>query len=89
MPSLCADLQKACSRGDAKAALAIQQRLQPLIAALELESNPGPVKHALHVLHGISPEMRLPLTPVSPATARAIEAALARLAYAAAMPKPT
>lgn len=79
VPSLCVGLQKACSRGDAKAALAIQQRLHPLIAALERESNPGPVKHALHLLHGISPEMRLPLVPVTPATAQAIETALAGL----------
>jgi len=79
VPSLCVDLANACRRGDAKTALAIQQRLQPLIAALELESNPGPVKRAMHVLHGINPDMRLPLVPVSPATAKAIEAALAGL----------
>lgn len=76
-PSLCVDLQKACRRGDAVTALAIQQRLQPLIAALERETNPGPVKHALHVLHGISPEMRLPLVPVTPATAEAVETSMA------------
>jgi len=79
VPNLCVDLQKAWLRGDAKAAMAIQQRLQPLIAALELESYPGPVKHALHVLHGASAEMRLPLVPVSRATAHAIEAAVASL----------
>jgi len=79
VPSLCVDLANACVRGDANTALTIQRRLQPLIAALELETNPGPVKHALHMLHGTSAETRLPLVPVSPATAHAIEAALAGL----------
>ena len=76
VPSICVDLANACVRGDVNTALTIQRRLQPLIAALEMETNPGPVKHALHVLHGTSAETRLPLVPVSPATARAIEAAL-------------
>ncbi|HEY9211524.1 MAG TPA: 4-hydroxy-tetrahydrodipicolinate synthase [Ancylobacter sp.] len=75
-PRLCAELNAACRCEDVPAARAIQARLQPLIAALERETNPGPVKHALHVLRGLPPGLRLPLVPVARATAEAIEVAL-------------
>ncbi len=75
-PRLCAELNAACRRDDVPAARVMQARLQPLIAALERETNPGPVKHALHVLRGLPPGLRLPLVPVARATAEAIEVAL-------------
>jgi 4-hydroxy-tetrahydrodipicolinate synthase len=58
---------------------AIHHRLRPLIAALELESNPVPVKYALHLALGLSPDVRLPLTPVRPETATAIRKAMLAL----------
>jgi 4-hydroxy-tetrahydrodipicolinate synthase len=44
---------------------AIDQRLQPLHQALFLESNPIPVKWALHQMGLIPSGIRLPLTPLS------------------------
>jgi 4-hydroxy-tetrahydrodipicolinate synthase len=50
----------------------VHQRLLPLFKALFLESNPGPVKCLLSAMGLIENELRLPLVPVEPATARAI-----------------
>lgn len=63
---------------------AIHRRLHPIFKALFLETNPGPVKHALSVLGLTTGELRLPLVPVRPETARAVEAALEGVA---AMPR--
>jgi 4-hydroxy-tetrahydrodipicolinate synthase len=41
-----------------------------------VETNPAPVKHALSVLGFMTDELRLPLVPVTPPSARIIEAAL-------------
>jgi len=57
---------------------AIHRRLHPIFRALFLETNPGPVKHALSVLGLTSGEIRLPLVPVRPETAKAVEDALER-----------
>ena len=78
-PRLCADFQNACLKGDYKTALALQDRLMPLHDALFVETNPGPVKYAAWRLGMIgSPECRLPLAPVSEATKKAVDEALAR-----------
>ena len=78
-PRLCSDFQNACLRGDYKTALALHDRLMPLHDALFVETNPGPVKHAAWRLGLIgSPECRLPLGPVSEASKKAVDEALAR-----------
>jgi 4-hydroxy-tetrahydrodipicolinate synthase len=79
-PRLCAEFQSACLKGDWKAALALHDRLMPLHDALFVETNPGPVKYAVWRL-GVtgSPEARLPLAPVSEATMKAVDAALAQV----------
>ena len=51
----------------------------PLFEVLFIESNPGPVKYAVSRLGFCSPEMRLPLVPVSEATKTAVDAVLAQL----------
>ena len=80
VPSLCRDLQGACRGKSWLEARAIQHRLQPLLDALAREIDPGPVKHALSLLHpGFPPETRLPLVGVVPPTASGIAAALAGL----------
>jgi 4-hydroxy-tetrahydrodipicolinate synthase len=79
-PRLCVELHDACRAGDHHTARAIHHRLRPLIAALELESNPIPVKYALHLALGLSADVRLPLTPVQPETADAIREAMLTLA---------
>lgn len=75
-PRLCADLHRACRGGDHHSARVIQHRLRPLIAALERDTNPVPIKHALHRLLGLSAEVRLPLTSLMPEGERAIDDAL-------------
>jgi 4-hydroxy-tetrahydrodipicolinate synthase len=47
-----------------------------LIRSLFIETNPGPVKAALHVMARIGPELRLPLVPVSEATLNKVREAL-------------
>jgi 4-hydroxy-tetrahydrodipicolinate synthase len=66
----------AAARSDLAAARALHARLYPLTKAMFIETNPGPVKHALHLLGFIADELRLPLVPVSTENGRAIEEAL-------------
>src|SRR5215831_9111768 len=79
-PRLCSTFQDACRGGDYAAAQQLHDRLMPLHDALFVETNPGPVKYAVWRL-GItaSPECRLPLAPVSEATMRTVDAALAQV----------
>jgi len=78
-PRLCAEFQNACLAGDYKAALALQDRLMPLHDAMFCEANPGPVKYAASVLGLCEADVRLPLAPISQASQRIVEAALARV----------
>lgn len=76
-PRLCADFQNACLLGDWDAALALNDRLFPLHAALFTDASPGPTKYALgKVRPGFSPDLRLPLTPASDASRKAVDSAL-------------
>jgi 4-hydroxy-tetrahydrodipicolinate synthase len=77
-PRLCADFQKACLTGDWKGALALQDRLFPLHAALFSDASPGPVKYALtRTMPDFPAELRLPMTWPSEASRQAVDAALA------------
>jgi 4-hydroxy-tetrahydrodipicolinate synthase len=51
-------------------------RLMPLMDANFLETNPAPVKAALHLMGRIHDVLRLPLLPVSETTRLALRAAL-------------
>ena len=76
-PRLCADFQNACLAGDWEGALALQDRLYPLHAALFSDASPGPAKYALSRLRpGFPDGLRLPMTPPSAASRRAVDAAL-------------
>ena len=75
-PKLCAEFQAACARGDYAAALALQDRLYPLHAALFTDASPGPAKYALAELGRMTVETRLPITPPSAAARAAVDAAL-------------
>jgi 4-hydroxy-tetrahydrodipicolinate synthase len=76
-PRLCADFQTACLDGRWADALALQDRLFPLHAALFSDASPGPVKYALsRVRPGFTPDLRLPMTAPSEASRRAVDAAL-------------
>jgi 4-hydroxy-tetrahydrodipicolinate synthase len=77
-PKLCADFQNACLSHNYKAALELHELLMPLHDALFVETNPAPVKYAAWRLGLIeSPECRLPLAPVTEATKKAVDEALA------------
>ena len=76
-PRLCADFQEACMSGDWPKALELQDRLYPLHAALFSDASPGPVKYALSRVRPDFPSaLRLPMTPPSEASRRAVDAAL-------------
>jgi 4-hydroxy-tetrahydrodipicolinate synthase len=66
------------------AAAMINERLDTLHKALFVESNPIPVKWALHRMGLIGPGVRLPLTPLSPGLRATVEAAM----QAAGVPLP-
>lgn len=71
-------IHEAFARGRTAEAEATHRRLFPVFRALFLETNPGPVKHALALL-GLAPaEIRLPLVSVRPETGTAVAEALER-----------
>jgi 4-hydroxy-tetrahydrodipicolinate synthase len=78
-PRLCAEMQTAWAEGDVKKAMAIQARLVPLHDAMFVESNPGPVKYAASLLGFGTNICRLPLAPISDATAAQVRAAMVGL----------
>jgi 4-hydroxy-tetrahydrodipicolinate synthase len=75
-PRLCAEFQDACLAGGWKEALELQDRLYPLHAALFSDASPGPAKYALSRIRDFPLELRLPMTPPSDASRRAVDAAL-------------
>jgi 4-hydroxy-tetrahydrodipicolinate synthase len=78
-PRLCAEFQNACLKGDYATALKLQDKLMALHDVLFIETNPSPVKYAASRLGLCSAETRLPLVPLTEATKKAVDAALARL----------
>lgn len=80
VPAAWTALQQAMEEKNWERAKFISGRLRPLSSALRLETNPAPLKYALSLLHSwFKPEVRLPLTPITEDTAKAIREALARL----------
>jgi 4-hydroxy-tetrahydrodipicolinate synthase len=84
-PALCAALHQAWDVADLVTLRGITQTLAPLHAALFLESNPIPVKRALHRLGLITDELRLPLTPLGAEADVRLRAALESVAPAEGM----
>jgi 4-hydroxy-tetrahydrodipicolinate synthase len=64
VPGLCADMLAAAARNDWDTAREIHFRTFGLTEALFCETNPIPVKAALAMMDLISPEIRLPMTPL-------------------------
>jgi len=64
-PRACADLHEAWQKGDARRAMAINERLAPLHDALFCETSPAPVKFAASLLDKSTPDVRLPLVAAS------------------------
>ncbi len=83
LPGLCAQFQKACADGRWSDALALQDRLFPLHAALFSDASPGPIKYALSRLYpDFPPELRMPMTWPSEASRKAVDAALTHVGAA-------
>lgn len=77
-PRLCADFQNAMLSGDWATALALNDKLYPLHAALFSDASPGPTKYALSRVRPDFPSgLRLPMTWPSEASRQAVDAALA------------
>lgn len=83
VPSGLQRMMRRFAAGDAEEARRIHLALFPLMKTLFIETNPGPVKHALAHLGLIRDELRLPLAPVTPASARMIDEAVDRVLAAA------
>jgi 4-hydroxy-tetrahydrodipicolinate synthase len=81
-PKLCAQFQAATLAGDFRTALAINDRLYPLHAALFSDASPGPTKYALARLGRMTPDVRLPICLPSSASMAAVDAALAHAGLA-------
>ncbi len=75
-PRLMHELCVAAIAGDTRRAMEIQLRLMPVHKHLFAEANPIPVKWALQRMGLCGGTMRLPMTPLSPASEPVVEAAL-------------
>lgn len=75
-PRLMHELCMVAIAGDAKGAMQLQRRLMPLHRNLFVEANPIPVKWALSRLGRCGGTLRLPLTPLTPASQAKVEQAL-------------
>jgi 4-hydroxy-tetrahydrodipicolinate synthase len=76
-PALCSEFQLACLAGNFRLALQLQDRVMPLHDALFVESNPGPVKYAASKLGLCNGDTRLPLAPMTAASRKKVDDALA------------
>lgn len=75
-PRLMHEMCMAAVAGDAAQAMSIQLQLLHLHKHLFVEANPIPVKWAMARMGLCGPTLRLPMTPLEPANAPAVEAAL-------------
>ena len=78
-PRKMADLCAAALKGDIEGARKHQLELQPLHRMLFIESNPIPVKMALHQMGLFGPEIRAPLTTMTEANAAKLKEELGKL----------
>ena len=76
-PKLCAEFQAASLAGDMAKAHNINEKLFALHLALFSDASPGPVKYAMtRIIDWMTPDLRLPMTPPSDASRKAVDAAL-------------
>ncbi len=78
-PRMMADLVAAARAGELARARDLQVKLNNLHRLLFVESNPIPVKWALHLMGLFGPELRLPLVQMSEANAGKLRAELQKL----------
>jgi 4-hydroxy-tetrahydrodipicolinate synthase len=65
MPGEMRAMVSAALEGNYARAREIHYKMLPLMRALFIETNPIPIKHAMSLLKKCSPEVRMPLTPMS------------------------
>ncbi|GAB0118148.1 4-hydroxy-tetrahydrodipicolinate synthase [Acidisoma sp. 7E03] len=75
-PRLLAEMHTAWQEGNVARAMQIQERLVPLHDAMFVETNPGPVKYAAHLLGFGAADCRLPLAPIADTTRAQVQAAM-------------
>ncbi len=78
VPRAMKELVAADRRGDAAGAVERQVRMAELNRAMFVETNPAPVKAALALAGRCTPELRLPLAPLSEASLAKVREAMAR-----------
>ena len=66
VPAQTAQLIKLFEDGKIEESRKIYYQLLPLVKAMFIETNPGPVKQALGMMGLVKPELRLPLSPMLP-----------------------
>jgi 4-hydroxy-tetrahydrodipicolinate synthase len=88
VPKLCALLHAAWRRCDRQRARDLARKLEPMIEALFVESNPVPVKYALSLMDRMRADVRLPLWSASPDTRQAVAEAMRRLGLLLPMAGP-
>jgi 4-hydroxy-tetrahydrodipicolinate synthase len=76
MPREMGEMACAALEGNYTRAREIHYRMLPLMRALFIETNPIPIKHAMSLLKKCSPEVRMPLTPMSPPAADKLKAVM-------------
>ena len=72
---LCSDFQNSCVNSF-KESEKFDKILQPVHAAMFIESNPSPVKYAASLLGMCDPDVRLPLVQVTEDTKKKVSEAL-------------
>jgi 4-hydroxy-tetrahydrodipicolinate synthase len=77
-PRAMKELVVACRKGDFATGLKLQVAMAELNRMMFVETNPGPVKAGVALLGRASPELRLPLAPVSEASLAKVRAAMQR-----------
>ena len=75
-PRLLVELVEAAARGDLAAARERHYALLPLMRAAFVESNPMPIKAALHMLGKMENQLRLPLVPMDAKHGKLVQSAL-------------
>ena len=78
-PKLCSEMHKYWRSGDIKKAQEINLKLALLHNVLFLESSPGPVKYAAHLIKLCNQDTRLPLYEISDNTKKEVENCLKNL----------
>jgi len=76
LPSLMAEMCDSFAKGKIEEAKKIHLKLFPLIKTLFLQTNPIPIKYAMHLIGFCNPEPRLPLLPLSEEYREALKKAL-------------